>query len=71
MNQARMRQIHLTSITRNKHAVEIVIKHVVNVEHAVVVDQIKEETQKDSQPQKLSARIHTGDWVNNTRKTQT
>ena len=45
-----------------RDAVEIVIKHVVNVEHAVVVDQIKEETQKDSQPQKLSARIHTGDW---------
>lgn len=41
---------------------ERVIKHVVNTEYAVVMDQIKEETQKDNQLQKLSMRILTGDW---------
>ena len=46
-----------------RDAVERVIKHVVvNEEYAVVMDQIKEETRKDNQLQKLSARIHTGDW---------
>ena len=45
-----------------RDAVERVIKHVVNAEYAVVMDQIKEETQKDNQLQKLSARIQTGDW---------
>ena len=45
-----------------RDAVERVIKHVVNAEYVVVMDQIKEETQKDNQLQKLSARIQTGDW---------
>ena len=45
-----------------RDAVERVIKHVVNAEYAVVMDQIKEETQTDNQLQKLSARIQTGDW---------
>ena len=45
-----------------RDAVERVIKHVVNAEYAVVMDQIEEETQKDKQLQKLSARIQTGDW---------
>ena len=45
-----------------RDAVERVIKHVVNAEYVVEMDQIKEETRKDNQLQKLSARIHTGDW---------
>ena len=48
---------------------ERVIKHVVNAEYAVVMDQIKEETQKDNQLQKLSARIHTGDWEQHKKDT--
>ena len=47
---------------KGKDAVERVIKYVLKAEHAVVVDQIKEETCKDTQLQKLSARILTGDW---------
>ena len=47
---------------KGKDAVERVIKYVVTVEHVVVVDQIKVETCKDTQLQKLSARILTGDW---------
>ena len=39
---------------KGKDAVERVIKHVLKAEHAVVVDQIKEETHKDTQLQKLS-----------------
>ena len=47
---------------KGKDAVERVIKYFVTAEHAVVVDQIKEETCKDPQLQKLSVRILTGDW---------
>ena len=43
---------------KGKDAVERVIKYVLNVEHVVVVDQIKEETHKDTQLQKLSFRIY-------------
>ena len=47
---------------KGKDAVERVIKYVLKAEHAIVVDQIKEEICKDTQLQKLSARILTGDW---------
>ena len=47
---------------KGKDAVERVIKYVLKAEHVVVVDQIKEETCKDTQLQKLSCRILTGDW---------
>jgi len=42
--------------------VERVIKYVVTAENAVILDQIKEETRKDTKLQKLSVRILTGDW---------
>ena len=45
-----------------KDTIERVIKYTVTAEHAVVVDHIKEETLKDTQLQKLSTRILTGDW---------
>ena len=45
-----------------KDTIERVIKYTVTAEHAVVVDHIKEETLKDTQLQKLSIRILTGDW---------
>ena len=44
---------------KGKDAVERVIKYVVTAEPAVIVDQIKEETCKNTQLQKLSARILT------------
>lgn len=44
-----------------KDTIERVIKYTVTAEHAVVVDHIKEETLKDTQLQKLSIRILTGD----------
>ncbi len=47
---------------KGNDAVERVIKYVVTAEHAVVIDQIKEETCKDTQLQKLSVRILTADW---------
>lgn len=40
---------------------EKVIKYVVNAEHAVAVDCIKEETCKDHQLHKMSTRIRNGD----------
>ena len=43
-------------------AVEKVIKHVVTREHAIVMDNIREESLKDHQLQKLAARIQMGDW---------
>ena len=43
-------------------AVEKVIKHVITTEHAIVMDNIREETFKDHQLQKLAARILMGDW---------
>ena len=52
-------------------AVEKVIKHVVTTEHAIVMDNIREETLKDHQLQKLAARIDqtTEDSVNSIRDT--
>ena len=47
---------------KGKDAVERVTKYVLKAEHAVVEDQIKEETHKDTELQKLSIRILTGDW---------
>lgn len=44
-----------------KDAVENVVKHVIFAEHAVVED-IREETLKDDELQKLSVRILTVDW---------
>ena len=43
-------------------AVEKVIKHVITPEHAIVMDNIREETLKDHQLQKLAATIQMGDW---------
>jgi len=43
-------------------SVERVIKHTIATEHAVVLDRIQEETQKDSVLQKLCQRILKGDW---------
>ncbi|KAL9982486.1 hypothetical protein ACROYT_G004534 [Oculina patagonica] len=54
--------IKTPTVRERKDAVERVIKYVVTAEHAVVIDQIKEETRKDIQLQKLSVRILTGDW---------
>ncbi|KAL9982490.1 hypothetical protein ACROYT_G004539 [Oculina patagonica] len=54
--------IKTPTVRERKNAVERVIKYVVTAEHAVVIDQIKEETRKDIQLQKLSVRILTGDW---------
>lgn len=45
-----------------RDSVEKVIKHVVNTEHAVVLQSIQEETGKDTQLQNLSERILKGDW---------
>ena len=41
---------------------EKVIKSVIHSEHAIVLDQIREETQKDRQLQKAYKRILTEDW---------
>ena len=44
-------------------AVEKVIKLVITTDHAIVMDNIREETlQKDHQLQNLAARIQMGDW---------
>ena len=43
-------------------SVEKAICHVVSLEHAVVLQHIQDETQKDTQVQKLSERISRGDW---------
>ena len=64
--QERMMQTHLTSYQdplpeKGKDAVERVMKYVVIAEEAVIVDQIKEETCKDTQLQNLSVRILNGD----------
>jgi len=55
---------------KGKDAVERVIKYVLKGEHAVVVDQIKEETCRDTQLQKLSVRILMGTG-NVKKRTQT
>jgi hypothetical protein len=47
-----------------RDTVEKVVKQVVNADHAVVIDQIQKETQRDGQLQKLSERIRKGDWEN-------
>ena len=47
---------------KGRDAVERVIKYVLKAEHAVVVDQAKEETSKDTQLQKLFVGILAGDW---------
>ena len=47
-----------------RDTVEKVVKQVVNADHAVAIDQIQKETQRDSQLQKLSERIRKGDWEN-------
>ena len=41
---------------------EKIIRHTIEVEHAVVLDRIKTETEKDDILQKLRKRIQTGDW---------
>ncbi|KAK3752978.1 hypothetical protein QZH41_005134 [Actinostola sp. cb2023] len=41
-----------------------VIKQVTEVDHAIVLDKIREETAKDEQLQKLSKRMITEDWEN-------
>ena len=47
--------------TGNDYTEEIV-KWTVNAEHAVVIEQIREETQKDNTMQRLARRIGKGDW---------
>ena len=41
---------------------EKVIKQIIAIEHAVVLDRIREETQQDGQLQKVNQRILTNDW---------
>ena len=41
---------------------EKVIKWIENTEHAVVIDKVREETQKDAVLKKLAERISKGDW---------
>ena len=46
---------------------EKVVKSVINAEHAVVLDKIREETQNDMQLRKLYRRIQREDWENTGR----
>ena len=48
---------------------EKVIKNVIHSEHAIVLDQIREETQKDRQLQKVYKRILTEDWEKHRKDT--
>ena len=41
---------------------EKIVKWTVNAEHAVVIERIREETQKDNTMQRLARRIAKGDW---------
>ncbi|XP_068689223.1 uncharacterized protein [Montipora foliosa] len=52
---------HPLQMTGND-AIEKVIKHVITPEHAIVMDNIREETLKDHKLQNLAARIQMGDW---------
>lgn len=47
---------------KGKDAIKSVIKYVLKAKHVVLEAQIKEETCRDTQFQKLTARILTGDW---------
>ena len=47
---------------KGKDVIKSVIKYVLKAKHVVLEAQIKEETCRDTQFQKLTARILTGDW---------
>lgn len=48
---------------------EKVIKSIINTEHEIVLDQIREETGKDKQLQKLQRRIQKDDWERHRKDT--
>ena len=50
---------------------EKVIKNIIESEHAIILDQVRRETEKDQQLQRLQQRILEEDWESQIKDTET